>query len=84
MALADYYLCDICEEKTFYDANLHYEDDGVHGQNFNPLTYHPWPTGRVGLMVVLCRDCAAKHSGAVENILQQLKECQPQSGPASV
>jgi hypothetical protein len=57
MALADYYLCDVCECKTFYDAVCEFDQ-----YNQNPNTGHPWPNGDVGYMVVLCKDCAATHS----------------------
>lgn len=63
MAAADYYLCDICGEKTFYDAKLDYEDiDG--NVNANPDTGQPWPFG-VGWMVVLCPACAQKYEVTV-------------------
>jgi hypothetical protein len=55
MALADYYLCDKCGCKTFYDANLSYDDDAV-----NPETGHPWPNGDIGYMIVLCKKCATQ------------------------
>lgn len=72
MALADYYLCDHCGCKTFYDANLPY---GVNSEHFgkaegemlhNPLTQHPWPDGYIGYMVVLCFQCAETNQDAVE------------------
>ena len=47
MAICDYYLCDICSRKTFYDAELCYKD--VH-----------LPVG-VGNMAVICEDCALTH-----------------------
>jgi len=56
MAMADYYLCDICGEKTFYDATLDYDED-----NRNPKTSHPWPNRDVGDMAVICRKCAETH-----------------------
>ena len=58
MAFADYYLCDICSRKTFYDADLDYG----HGKTVkrNPDTLHSWPAG-VGFMIVLCEDCALTH-----------------------
>lgn len=59
MAAADYYLCDVCGNKTFYDAELHY--DG----NENPDTHHERPVG-VGHMVVLCQDCAKTHKVIIE------------------
>ena len=57
MAAADYYLCDLCERKTFYDAELHYGDYNNPVTNENPITHHPWPVG-VGSMIVLCAMCA--------------------------
>lgn len=51
MALSDYYLCDVCESKTFYDANLDYEYDEKTKRNKLP---------RVGVICVLCEECAEK------------------------
>ena len=51
MAMADYYLCDKCGSKTFYDANLHYEDDEKRGY---------WLFG-AGDIAVLCVNCAKTH-----------------------
>ena len=63
MALADYYLCDVCECKTFYDANL------PHGET-DTEAYRPkkpwWPDGDVGAMVVLCKGCAETHRVVIE------------------
>jgi hypothetical protein len=60
MASADYYLCDVCGRKTFYDANLQYSEfDGTPGPR-NPFTQHAWPVG-VGAMAVLCPTCAETH-----------------------
>lgn len=49
MALADYYLCDVCNRKTFYDAVLDYQrnDDGSLQQ--------------VGAMACICPKCAETH-----------------------
>lgn len=52
MALADYYLCDECSAKTFYDADVSYRDN-----NCCPETGDLWPD-RVGWMRVLCVPCA--------------------------
>jgi len=46
MSAADYYLCDVCGDKTFYDAGLDYDKDGL---------------VRVGAMVVLCEFCSKKY-----------------------
>lgn len=51
MALADYYLCDRCGRKTFYDADLPYEYDERVGDILPG----------VGAMLVLCEKCAATH-----------------------
>jgi hypothetical protein len=48
MALADYYLCDNCEGKTFYDAELNYQAC-ADGSMVLP---------GVGSMKVLCEKCA--------------------------
>lgn len=58
MAAADYYLCDGCGCKTFYDANLPYGDWGD-DMEANPRTGHPWPDSGEGIawMFVLCPDC---------------------------
>jgi hypothetical protein len=55
MALADYYLCDVCEGKAFYDANLNYDfDERVSYGCKSKLE-------RVGDMKVVCEDCAEKY-----------------------
>lgn len=70
MALCDYRLCDVCESKAFYDANLDYqrpsEDQPAYRlagqtQPFNSL-------GRVGDWAVLCTDCAKTHRTAIVKI----------------
>jgi len=47
MAASDYYLCDVCGKKAFYDANLDYNSDGS--------------LGYVGEMAVICTECAKTH-----------------------
>jgi hypothetical protein len=54
MAGADYYSCDICGCKTFYDAQLDYDDNG--------------DLPRVGDMKVLCNECAETHRVVIEVI----------------
>ena len=51
MAYADYRLCEVCQEKAFYDADLSYDfkeypDTGLYN---------------VGAWAVLCRDCIKTH-----------------------
>jgi hypothetical protein len=55
MAMADYYQCDVCGGKTFYDAELHY-DCSVNGS--------PFPVG-AGDMKVICKTCAETHQVVV-------------------
>ena len=60
MALADFYLCDACNGKTFYDARLAYDEHGE--PNSNSETNHPWPDGDVGDMAVICKECSKTHT----------------------
>lgn len=55
MALADYYLCDVCGGKCFYDANLNYDYD-----NRDPVTHMP-KLDYVGDMAAICNKCAETH-----------------------
>jgi hypothetical protein len=50
MAAADYRLCDVCQCKTFYDANLNYD-------------FHEYPKHglRLGDWAVLCEKCNETH-----------------------
>lgn len=52
MAAADYYSCDVCGRKTFYDADLEYTS--------SPPDYEPVLPG-VGAMKVICTSCADSH-----------------------
>lgn len=58
MAACDYYSCDACGKKTFYDANLTYGND----LNGDPFHNKPWPDGDVGGMAVICKKCAETHT----------------------
>ena len=70
MAMADYYLCDICESKCFYDANLNWEwverdgpipeDEMVRGKHLR--------LGYCGDMAAICLDCAKTHEVRVVEI----------------
>lgn len=62
MAMIDYYLCDKCGNKTFYDASLNYD-----GYNTNPVTRHQWPEG-VGWMIVLCKECSKTHAVVIREL----------------
>lgn len=79
MALSDYRLCDICEEKAFYDANLNYEHEPpkyrdtppfrVAGeeQYQNPVLLDQYGSrlDYVGDWAVLCTDCAKTHKTVI-------------------
>lgn len=69
MALADYRLCDVCEGKAFYDANLNYEMS----TRTNPIPESEWIRGNsyiklddLGDWAVLCRDCAKTHECIIQ------------------
>jgi len=53
MAAADYRLCDVCEAKTFYDANLDYD--------FRDPDRRPHGLHRLGDWAVICKECAKTH-----------------------
>ena len=52
MASCDYKSCDICGAKTFYDANVHYDESWDESMRRPP---------RVGAWAVLCAGCADTH-----------------------
>jgi hypothetical protein len=53
MAGCDYYSCDICGKKTFYDANLNYDEE-------NKLI-------GVGYIKVICIECAKTNKVIIIN-----------------
>ena len=53
MASADYWVCDVCDCKAFYDANLNYSDD--HSQRRRDGRMLPAGCGDAQ---VLCVECA--------------------------
>lgn len=65
MALSDYRLCDICENKVFYDSNLNYEFSNK--RNIIPeeeLIQQPksdLKLENLGKWAVLCRECSKTH-----------------------
>lgn len=52
MAGCDYRLCDLCEKKVFYDADLNYKPT---------KTELGYTLERLGDWVVICQDCAVTH-----------------------
>lgn len=69
MAYADYRLCDVCEGKAFYDANLNYEWPNKDGKDSFGYKIEKeelvrdsgHKLDRLGDWAVLCRDCAKTH-----------------------
>ena len=63
MAGADYYSCDKCGCKTFYDAVLPYGDceDMLRSPRDTPM-----PDGNVGDMMVLCKKCAKEYEIVIQ------------------
>lgn len=55
MALADYYLCDVCEGRTFYDASLDYRE----------TPEGKWLPEGAADIAALCSNCAKTHEIAV-------------------
>jgi hypothetical protein len=57
MAASDYYLCDLCERKAFYDSNI---EDPRYVATYNTDTgYEP-----IGI-AVLCSECNKTHKCVV-------------------
>ena len=73
MAYADYRLCDVCEGKVFYDANLNYEQDSANGhvpyrvageeqyEDSGLLEKHGFCLDYLGDWAVICMDCAKQY-----------------------
>ncbi len=62
MAAADYRQCDVCDSKTFYDADLPFEiKDGE------------WVLSNVGDWAVICVSCAQTHE---VRIIRKEASCQ--------
>ena len=62
MAAADYRLCDVCDGKAFYDANLNYDydSDTERPRVTGEASYGP-PLDYLGDWAVLCTDCAKRY-----------------------
>lgn len=70
MAAADYRLCDKCNRKAFYDANLNYdfstaaykipENEKVRDNDYKLDSLGDW--------TVLCRDCAKMYKCVIEKL----------------
>jgi hypothetical protein len=60
MAAADYWLCDVCGNKTFYDANLDYHNDYPCRKDGRML-----PRG-CGDAASICERCAETHEVVIK------------------
>ena len=69
MALADYRLCDVCDCKVFYDANLNYEQGLEHRDDYARINGEKidwsYKLDDLGDWAVLCRNCAKTHKTIV-------------------
>lgn len=65
MALADYRLCDLCESKAFYDANLNNDFDAPEEEYIRDSGY---ALDNLGDWAVLCKECAKTHKCTIEEI----------------
>lgn len=79
MAAADYRLCDVCDGKVFYDANLNYEQgrDDEWAKSKAPFRWAGEEQGKpehddyllrldyLGDWAVICRECAKTHKTIV-------------------
>jgi len=67
MAEADYRLCDVCQRKVFYDANLNYGDGEIDDRVRNGGTMLIHQTlDHLGDWVVICKSCAKTHEIALK------------------
>lgn len=66
MAASDYRLCDVCNRKAFYDANLNYDNlpYSEPGVLFNGEPSH-YRVDYLGAWAILCEDCAKTHRAVV-------------------
>ena len=80
MAAADYYLCDVCGGKCFYDADLGYEFPDKEGKDSWGMPIDPHELmrgtncklGYCGDMAAICTTCAKTH----EVIVRPLAYCE--------
>jgi hypothetical protein len=61
MSFCDYRLCDLCQGKAFYDANLHYDDGSDTPFKIAGEPSRGLGLGYLGDWAVLCDDCAKTH-----------------------
>lgn len=76
MATADYYLCDVCNGKCFYDSNLNYEfpdkeGNDSFGDKIDPsemVKGRGFKLGYLGDIAAICHECAKTHEVVVRKI----------------
>lgn len=66
MSGADYYCCDVCGAKTFYDAELNYHNKRC---VLDPVTRKKLPYGASG-MAVICEECATDYKAVIYRVKQ--------------
>ena len=83
MAAADYRLCDVCNNKAFYDSNLNYDWDAPSYDKERPPMRNAgveqpglW-LDYLGDWAVICRDCAKTHKTVVVPIDTPTRGQQP-------
>lgn len=88
MAVADYRLCDVCDGKVFYDANLNYEQgrDNEWAKRKAPFRWAGEEQGKpenddwllrldyLGDWAVICQHCAKTHKTIVVHIDAQIEK----------
>jgi hypothetical protein len=97
MAKSDYRLCDVCDEKAFYDSNLSYEQGPseyntsppfrIAGQEQYPETpefteKYGMRLGYLGDWAVLCKECAKTHRTQIAPIAASSQRTEQQAGAA--
>lgn len=62
MAAADYRLCDRCNEKVFYDANLNYQFEEDDWTTFDEIDKkRGYRLDYLGDWLCLCKDCSERY-----------------------
>lgn len=88
MAAADYRLCDVCDGKVFYDANLNYEQGRASewAKRQTPFRWAGEEQGKpenddwllrldyLGDWAVICDECAKTHKTVVVQIDAQIEK----------
>ena len=65
MAAADYRLCDKCDAKAFYDAELNYDHTEYSGPRYAGTNGGGPKLGNLGDWAVLCVQCSTRFRTAI-------------------